>query len=1056
MMRHLLAATTLFVVTLGFSSALGAQRTPVPASLSADPAVDHYLLDDEGRTRYVEGNLATAQPGRELEATLQFFDRHLDAYAMSSPSEELEVRRVDTDELGMKHLRLAQLYQGLPVIGGDLIAHFDRGGRLRTVNGSFVGGLKIDVTPAVDANAATTVATADLASFFGSGAPTAPELVVFHFEGKNYLAWRTFLMSDVPMGRWEYLVDARNGNVIYKANRIMDDAAIGTGYGVLGDLRDHIDTDLQGSVYYMIDNTRQAGNDIHGHGGLMPAGNNIRTYNATTSLPGSVATDPDNVWDASNQAPAVDGQVYTGLIYDWFRTALGRNGYDDNGSSMIVSVNYSAEGNNNAYWNGQQIVVWSYSIGWRSLAGCPDVLAHEWGHAITETTSGLVYEKESGALNESFSDMMGAAFEFAHPAWDTPDWLMGENGRTTGQPFRDMANPHDYYDPDYYGTTDPYWVNVTTCIPSDGNDYCGVHTNSGVGNKWFYLLSDGGTHHSVTVTGIGVENAALVAYRANALYWTSYSTYSEAAYGTLTAANDLDPSGVWAEQALNAWTAVGVSMPTPRISFAYPTGTPGLLTPGETATFEADLSVSYGGSVAPGSVQLHYSINGGPEQTEPMYALGGDHYQATLPATVCNDQVTYYISAEEPSAGVYYDPDPSSPRLAAPGTNEHVLFTDDFETDKGWATYGQWARGVPTGGGGEHGGPDPSSAHGGSNVLGYNLAGDYPNNLSATYAFMPVVDCSGMSNIHLKFWRWLGVEQPLYDTAAIAVSNDGSVWTTVWINPTEIADYSWVQMDIDISTVAAGQSTVFVYFKMGSTDGGWHYCGWNVDDLQVTGYTCAVAGDSDGDGYADAADNCPNLYNPGQLDSDGDGVGDLCDVCPGYDDAIDSDGDAVPDGCDACAGYDDALDADGDGVPDGCDICAGFDDTVDSDGDLFPDGCDNCPLVYNPGQEDFNGNGVGDACCCVDRVGDANGEGGDEPTIGDVNALIAAIYTEQVPEPIAGCFLEADVNQSGGTNPVYPDDFTIGDINLLIEYLYIKGPYDPVYNPEGSQLPNCP
>ena len=254
----------------------------------------------------------------------------------------------------------------------------------------------------------------------------------------------------------------------------------------------------------------------------------------------------------------------------------------------------------------------------------------------------------------------------------------------------------------------------------------------------------------------------------------------------------------------------------------------------------------------------------------------------------------------------------------------------------------------------------------------------------------------------------------------------------------------------------------------------------------ISSASLAVCVDSDGDGFGDPGnpasgcdlDNCPDIYNPDQQDSDNDGVGDLCDACPhdadddadgdGYcadvdncpglynPDQTDSDGDLVGDGCDICAGYDDRLDADSDGIPDGCDICAGYDDNVDSDGDLFPDGCDNCPLVYNPGQEDFNGDDVGDVCCCVERVGNANGEGGDEPTIGDVNALIAAIYTEQVPDPIAGCFLEADVNQSGGATPVYPTDFTIGDINSLIEYLYIKGPYDPVYNPGGVQLLNCP
>ena len=93
--------------------------------------------------------------------------------------------------------------------------------------------------------------------------------------------------------------------------------------------------------------------------------------------------------------------------------------------------------------------------------------------------------------------------------------------------------------------------------------------------------------------------------------------------------------------------------------------------------------------------------------------------------------------------------------------------------------------------------------------------------------------------------------------------------------------------------------------------------------------------------------------------------------------------------------------------------------------------------------------------CCQGRVGDANGSGDDEPTIGDINALISAIYTDAIIDAISSCLLEADVNQSGGLNPIYPDDFTISDINLLIEYLYIKGPYDPVYNPGGATLLNC-
>jgi len=92
--------------------------------------------------------------------------------------------------------------------------------------------------------------------------------------------------------------------------------------------------------------------------------------------------------------------------------------------------------------------------------------------------------------------------------------------------------------------------------------------------------------------------------------------------------------------------------------------------------------------------------------------------------------------------------------------------------------------------------------------------------------------------------------------------------------------------------------------------------------------------------------------------------------------------------------------------------------------------------------------------CCDGRVGDANGLGGDEPTIGDISAIIAALFIQGSVEPIAACVQEADINQSGGTDPAF-DDITIGDISVLISYLFITGPYDPESNPSGTILPNC-
>ncbi len=559
----------LFILLLifGFSSINAVSNQ----SLNNVPSIEFMKIDTTGSI-FIEGELSSATAlGNEIGASYNFFESQKSSLYLSNPVQELRVEKTTRDNLGLSHIKFRQLYHDIPVITGQIFTHFDKDNKLNTVNGSLVRDITVDYTPSITSSEAVSNAVADLESFFGKGSANEAELVIFPWEDEIYLSWRLFILSDSPMGRWEYFVDALTGNIIYKANRIMNSAEIGTGFGVMGNAYDHIDTDYNGTEYRMIDKTRQLNNNVHGHNGQMPSSSVIQTYITSNSLPGSIAVDPDNVWTASSQAAAVDGQVYTGLVYDWWLSEFGRNGFDNNGASMYTTVEYIAEGKNNAYWNGSRIVVWGASVGYNSLAGCPDVIAHEWGHAVTQFTSNLIYEKEAGALNESFSDMMGTAFEFAHPQYDTPDWNIGENISFSSSGFRSMSNPHLHGDPDTYGPTDPYWSNVINCTPSDNNDWCGVHTNSGVGNKWFYLLSDGGVHNGVTVDGIGVQNAIKVAYRANAFYWTNNSTYQEAAYGTISAANDLDTTFAWTIQVSKAWDAVGIYVPNPEISFTVDT-----------------------------------------------------------------------------------------------------------------------------------------------------------------------------------------------------------------------------------------------------------------------------------------------------------------------------------------------------------------------------------------------------------------------------------------------------------------------------------------------------
>jgi V8-like Glu-specific endopeptidase len=193
-----------------------------------------------------------------------------------------------------------------------------------------------------------------------------------------------------------------------------------------------------------------------------------------------------------------------------------------------------------------------------------------------------------------------------------------------------------------------------------------------------------------------------------------------------------------------------------------------------------------------------------------------------------------------------------------------LVYSYPMDTDPSWTTQGLWAYGRPTGGGGQYGGPDPTSGHTGTNVYGYNLSGDYENSLPERHLTTAAIDCSELSSVSLRFWRWLGVEQPSYDHAYVRVSRDGVNWTTVWTNPSQIADTSWTQEVFDISAVADGQATVYIRWTMGTTDSSWQFCGWNVDDVEIWGIEEGQSGVAAGPGVPRLAlsPNFPNPFSP--------------------------------------------------------------------------------------------------------------------------------------------------------------------------------------------------
>lgn len=212
-----------------------------------------------------------------------------------------------------------------------------------------------------------------------------------------------------------------------------------------------------------------------------------------------------------------------------------------------------------------------------------------------------------------------------------------------------------------------------------------------------------------------------------------------------------------------------------------------------------------------------------------------------------------------------------------------LVYEWPLDSDPGWTTEGQWAWGVPSGGS-RNG--NPTSGYTGANVYGYNLTGDYPNNMPRYNLTTTAIDCSDLLSVELRFWRWLGVERLPFDHAAVEASADGVNWTLLWENTTTIADEVWAPQAFDLTSLAAEQPTLYVRWGMGPTDGSNRYPGWSIDDVEIWGIvrTPSQPGDVNGDGSVDLADLSLLLEAFGTCDGD-----------PGYNPAADFDGNGCVD-----------------------------------------------------------------------------------------------------------------------------------------------------------------
>ncbi|CAM5497645.1 M4 family metallopeptidase [Streptomyces chartreusis] len=466
--------------------------------------------------------------------------------------EKLVVRDVVKDGNGTVHTRYERTYDGLPVLGGDLVVETTKSGATKDV----VKAIRAAIKPATT-TAAVPAAKAEKQALAAAKAEDAkspdvnkaPRKVIWAANGKPTLAYETVvggLQEDGTPNELHVVTDAATGAKLYEYQAI----ETGTGNTMYSGTVT-LGTTQSGSTYNLTDGAR----------------GNHKTYNLNrgTSGTGTLFSGPDDVWGngaASNlETAGADAHYGAALTWDYYKNVHGRSGIRGDGVGAYSRVHY---GNNyvNAFWSDSCFcMTYGDGSGNANPLTSIDVAGHEMTHGVTSNTAGLVYSGESGGLNEATSDIFGSTVEFyANNSSDVGDYLIGEeiNINGDGTPLRYMDKPSKD------GASKDAWYSGIGSID--------VHYSSGPANHFFYLLSEGSgtktingvTYNSPTsdglpVTGIGRDKAEKIWFRSLTTKFTSNTNYAAARTGTLAAAGELYGTTSAEYKAVqDAWAGVNV------------------------------------------------------------------------------------------------------------------------------------------------------------------------------------------------------------------------------------------------------------------------------------------------------------------------------------------------------------------------------------------------------------------------------------------------------------------------------------------------------------------
>jgi Zn-dependent metalloprotease len=533
------------------------------------------LHSDEDVLNYLEETL--------INNTSSISQRAIAPYVNTS----LKFNKKTQDQAGQDHYLYQKTINGVPVYGEYARIHLDSDRNVNSIQNDLTNDVNMNIrtTPSITADEAIhhvisdieqeTGQVIDLNATIGPMNTPAPQgtLMIYPHEEQYVLVYEIKLQYVKPtMGAWVAYVDAQTGNVMKRYSTVdhareLDtiQSVHGSGYGRNGDLKSplYMYNDDDGDIgltpsYYLLDLTKQFFGILEYNDNVIMTNDWISHQNQTYKSYSS----PTMIYDAD----AVDAHYNSGLVFEYYREQHGWYGINNMGDMMYSIVHYEETPGvsfDNAFWNGLFMVYGDGSggsNGFKCLACAKDIVAHEWTHGITQNTANLYNDFETGALNESISDIMAAVI-------DDDDWTIGEDSLSSGRVLRSLEAPNAAS----VLTPQPSHLNNYSHVPLS-NDNGGVHTNSGIPNYAAYLMAtnfdlmfDNPNNSSLSEFD-GRAMLGELTFRILNNYLMPTSNFADARDSYLAAAQDYMNMVVWtdAQEAefiqiiSDAWAAVGV------------------------------------------------------------------------------------------------------------------------------------------------------------------------------------------------------------------------------------------------------------------------------------------------------------------------------------------------------------------------------------------------------------------------------------------------------------------------------------------------------------------